>query len=592
MGMFDFNPAIETPQMLAERRLRAQYVANRIGGGAPSIGSGVGDIFRGLSSGLSNYLTDQNQMAGNAYGQSAVDTLNGLLSTPTSNPGTMAPPSNNTASAGIKSSITSGQTPQLATYIPPPPGSGAPTGQIINGNQPQPPIDPTVANPIPQPMAPKVTPAADVGDGTDATDTPDAPQTPPQAAPMAPANLYAAKISKVMEALRNPWVSDADKEYLKTRLAQIQKQSDPEYMQKMQMGDVQLQLARKNLADANAPDAPTIVTDPNSGNSYAYDASNPSAPWKLVHTADPAALDSNANSTAQIKNYKFMKEHPDFSTMLLGAPPKGFQWGPENADGTKTLIPIEGGDKTPGKMADPAYKDLVTSMSNYEVAPPSAGRNPAYRNKVLEDIRSINPSYDETVFDGKKAQERAFASGKIGDTTRSLGVTISHLGVLAELGQALKTGNVQMINAAKQNWQAQFGSQAPTDYQFAKSIVADEVAKSVIGGQNAQSDRETLAANLKASNSPEQMQGVITTAQKLMAGQLGGLRQQYNSYHPGANNFDQRFLSDDTTAALRKFHGGAQTQTPSGMPTIGEVRKGYRYKGGDPSQQSSWEAAQ
>ena len=31
---------------------------------------------------------------------------------------------------------------------------------------------------------------------------------------------------------------------------------------------------------------------------------------------------------------------------------------------------------------------------------------------------------------------------------------------------------------------------------------------------------------------------------------------------------------------------------PSAVPQIGEVRRGYRYKGGDPSQQSSWERAQ
>ena len=94
MGYFNFNtfnPATETQQMLNQRRANAQAIAARIGMGQPSLGNGIGDLFRGLAAGLSNYQTDQNQQAGNAYGQSlvnsipqpsAVDSISKLLSQP------------------------------------------------------------------------------------------------------------------------------------------------------------------------------------------------------------------------------------------------------------------------------------------------------------------------------------------------------------------------------------------------------------------------------------------------------------------------------------------------------------------------------
>lgn len=129
---------------------------------------------------------------------------------------------------------------------------------------------------------------------------------------------------------------------------------------------------------------------------------------------------------------------------------------------------------------------------------------------------------------GTKAVQ-AFDTGKQGDTVRSLNVSVSHLETLRNLGQALQNGDVRIVNAAKQKFAEEFGVPAPTNFDAAKSIVADEVAKGVIGGQSAQSDRETLAASLRRSGGPEAINGAISTFQDLLGGQLRGLRQQYKS---------------------------------------------------------------
>jgi hypothetical protein len=118
---------------------------------------------------------------------------------------------------------------------------------------------------------------------------------------------------------------------------------------------------------------------------------------------------------------------------------------------------------------------------------------------------------------------------------------VQHLDTLRDLGKALKNGDINVINAARQRFAEAFGGAAPTNWDAAKAIVADEVAKGVIGGQTAQSDRETLAATLKNSRSPEQAEGAINTFQDLLGGQLRGLRQQYKS-STGRDDFNSKLF--------------------------------------------------
>lgn len=200
-------------------------------------------------------------------------------------------------------------------------------------------------------------------------------------------------------------------------------------------------------------------------------------------------------------------------------------------------------------LTDPGDLSYAKSIANYKVRPPSAGRNPAARKNAIIAAQTINPDYQEAKFDQSAKALRDFGTGKQGDTARSLNVAVSHLETLRELGKAMGNGDINLINAAKQRFSEEFGVPAPTNFDAAKAIVADEVAKSVIGGQNAQSDRETFAASLKRSRSMDQIEGAIGTFQKLLGGQLKGLRGQYERT-TGAKDFDETFLTEETRKAL------------------------------------------
>lgn len=170
---------------------------------------------------------------------------------------------------------------------------------------------------------------------------------------------------------------------------------------------------------------------------------------------------------------------------------------------------------------------LAGPIAHYQSPMNTTGRSAVLNSLIMQEVLKQNPDYRAQNFNTANKTQQAFATGKQGDTVRSLNVSISHLQTLRELGEALQNGNINLVNAARQKFAEQFGVPAPTNFDTAKSIVADEVAKGVIGGQSAQSDRETLAASLRRERSPQAINGAINTFQELLAGQMRGLKEQF-----------------------------------------------------------------
>jgi len=65
-------------------------------------------------------------------------------------------------------------------------------------------------------------------------------------------------------------------------------------------------------------------------------------------------------------------------------------------------------------------------------------------------------------------------------------------------------------------------------------------------------------------------------------------RERHNKEIEQAPSIEEEIAAAMRAARLKRSGGGSGGQTTA-MPKVGEVRKGYRFKGGDPAQQSSWE---
>lgn len=200
---------------------------------------------------------------------------------------------------------------------------------------------------------------------------------------------------------------------------------------------------------------------------------------------------------------------------------------------------------------------LAQSIVDLNTAPLTAtSRNPTGR-AVMSRVLEIDPNFDAAEFPARRKALLNFTTGREGSTIRSFNVTFDHLNQLKNVALAMDTGNVQAINTAKAIYEQQIGRPAPTNFQTLKGLVSAEVAKSFVGGQTAQADREEALASLSKASSPAQITGAVETAKSGVIAQLSGFKRQYEQ-SVKRDDFE-RLLSPDAAELLSSKEGGASS---------------------------------
>lgn len=159
-------------------------------------------------------------------------------------------------------------------------------------------------------------------------------------------------------------------------------------------------------------------------------------------------------------------------------------------------------------------------------------------------------------------QKRAltdFSTGIQGRMVNSMNTAVEHLSTLTELADALKNNDVRAINTVGNLVAKQTGSPAPTNFAAARQIVAQEIVKAIVANGGTGREREEAAANIAAAGSPEQLAGVISTYQELLAGQLKSLGLQYKNT-TGRDDFNTKLLPS-TLRALSRVESAAPAKT-------------------------------
>ena len=270
---------------------------------------------------------------------------------------------------------------------------------------------------------------------------------------------------------------------------------------------------------------------------------------------DPAHKDAAGNPTPYIYD---MTKHKAFT--LDGQP-----YTPGGA--VKMSNGAQAGVLTPQQQA--SVDDTAKMIAHYQMPPLSgyALRSP-WGQQVMAKVSQLNHDYQAEQYGARAKAVKDFSTGKQGDQLRSFNVAISHLKTLREAADALKNGDIKLFNSLSQRIANETGSAAPANFDAIRSITNDEVLKAVIGSAGALGDRTKAEEYLSKSSSPEQLSGVADKYIELIAGQVRGLKKQYEDT-TGLKNFDTRLLPETRSAldaVTKKHEGGGTNATEAAAP--------------------------
>ncbi len=186
---------------------------------------------------------------------------------------------------------------------------------------------------------------------------------------------------------------------------------------------------------------------------------------------------------------------------------------------------------------DPNVIARAKAIRNYEQAPLSttgfAGNNP-YNQAVMSLVTQMAESEGEPYETPNYAAKNRFISG-LGSTAPSapggrvnaINTSIRHFETLDKIIDDLGKSDQRSFRRAAQAMQVEFGlSEAPTNFDVAKGIVASEMVKAVVASGGGVTDRVAAQAEFDRANSPKLLHGAVNTAKQLIAGQMQSIVDQ------------------------------------------------------------------
>lgn len=231
---------------------------------------------------------------------------------------------------------------------------------------------------------------------------------------------------------------------------------------------------------------------------------------------------------------------------------------------------------------------------------PSMMRSPAGA-QLLAAASQYDPSFDGVNYQARAKTRQDFTSGQAARNLTALNTALGHLSSLDDAITKLNNNGLPLNNAAAHLIADATGTDERVQrFETVKRTAMDEVNKAVVGAGGALGDREALMDRLKHTASPQTLHGVVQEVADLLQSKINALGQQYQQ-GMGTDKYPIQILTPDAQRTLTKLEGrtqggsapAAQASAPApaarpSPPQRGQVVRGYRFLGGDPSSPQSW----
>lgn len=301
-----------------------------------------------------------------------------------------------------------------------------------------------------------------------------------------------------------------------------------------------------------------------------------------AEAAKNTAQAANFGSESQNRDARLAFEQKAGTWQTIRTDPNGFYQLQQNGNGEVRRVEMAPNIASLVSANPDQQASIAQMIANYQMAPLSAAAlRSSSGQAIMAQVNQLNPNYDATQFASKAKAMNSFSTGAEGKAVKSFNVALSHLDTLGQAATALNNGDVKGVNQIGNAISSWTGNTAPTDFNAVKGIVGDEVTKAILGSGGGVTDRQEAKATIDAANSPAQLQSVIQKYQSLMAGQLAGLRTQYES-STGRKDFESKLepralaIARSSPAYTSVFPNG--TQTPTGPTGATAAPPGWTLK--------------
>lgn len=161
-----------------------------------------------------------------------------------------------------------------------------------------------------------------------------------------------------------------------------------------------------------------------------------------------------------------------------------------------------------------------------------------------------------------------FTSGTDSHTLNAINTARGHVTQGLAAIDALNNGDLPALNRLANYYKVNTGDSAPQVFNSVKTALTGEIAKAFTGAGATVSEVAAISDDINNASSPQQLKDVLTSYGHLLDTKGGNLRSQFDAARQGRPNF-----------------GGP---APTSGPKAGDVEGGYRFKGGNPSDQKNW----
>lgn len=170
--------------------------------------------------------------------------------------------------------------------------------------------------------------------------------------------------------------------------------------------------------------------------------------------------------------------------------------------------------------------------------------------KYVEAAQKYDPSFDMTDYNARNRTHIDYTSGQTFKNIQAIDTATSHLGILKQAGDALNSGNYQLINKLANTYGAQVGKTPQVTYNAIAERLAPEIVKAYIPTGGVEAERE--AAKISSDLSGSQRNSVIAATGHLLSGKMEALQNSWDT-NMGPSKAGKDFFSPNTHDVLKSL---------------------------------------